>query len=46
MRYFPELTFKFDDSVDKHMRIEELLTKMSKERETRKSQDDHDDTSD
>ena len=25
MRYFPELTFKLDDSVDKHMRIEELL---------------------
>lgn len=25
MRYFPELIFKLDDSVDKHMRIEELL---------------------
>lgn len=25
MRYFPELTFKLDDAVDKHMRIEELL---------------------
>src|SRR4051812_44609534 len=25
MRYFPELKFKLDDSVDKHMRIEELL---------------------
>lgn len=46
MRYFPELTFKLDDSVDKHMRIEELLTKLGQERETRKSQDDHDDTSD
>ncbi|MCE2983991.1 MAG: ribosome-binding factor A, partial [Parachlamydia sp.] len=35
MRYFPELTFKLDDSVDKHMRIEELLGKISKEREER-----------
>lgn len=35
MRYFPELTFKLDDSVDKHMRIEELLSKISKEREAR-----------
>lgn len=35
MRYFPELTFKLDDSVDKHMRIEELLQEISKERETR-----------
>jgi ribosome-binding factor A len=35
MRYFPELTFKLDDSVDKHMRIEELLGKLSKERESR-----------
>lgn len=25
MRYFPALTFKLDDGVDKHMRIEELL---------------------
>lgn len=25
MRYFPALTFKLDDAVDKHMRIEELL---------------------
>lgn len=35
MRYFPELVFKLDDSVEKHMRIEELLGKISKERETR-----------
>lgn len=35
MRYFPELTFKLDDSVEKHMRIEELLGKISKERESR-----------
>ncbi len=35
MRYFPELTFKLDDSVDKHMRIEELLDKISQERGSR-----------
>jgi len=35
MRYFPELTFKLDDSVDKHMRIEKLLGEISAEREAR-----------
>ncbi len=35
MRYFPELTFMLDDSVDKHMRIEELLHQISKERKER-----------
>ena len=35
MRYFPALTFKLDDSVEKHMRIEKLLGKISQERETR-----------
>lgn len=35
MRYFPELSFRLDDSVDKHMRIEELLGKISQERESR-----------
>lgn len=35
MRYFPELTFKLDDSVDKHMRIEKLLGEISDERESR-----------
>lgn len=35
MRYFPELRFKLDDSVEKHMRIEELLNKISKEQESR-----------
>ncbi len=44
MRYFPELTFKLDDSVEKHMRIEELLGKLSKEREAREHSSDHDDT--
>lgn len=32
MRYFPVLTFYLDDSVDKHMRIEELLTQISKQK--------------
>ncbi|MBX9695199.1 MAG: 30S ribosome-binding factor RbfA [Cyanobacteria bacterium] len=45
MRYFPELTFRLDDSVDKHMRIEELLGKISKERESREDSDKHDDDS-
>lgn len=37
MRYFPSLTFKLDDSVDKHLRIEELLHQLSTEKKTRKS---------
>jgi ribosome-binding factor A len=35
MRYFPELQFKLDDSVDRHMRIEELLYDIENERKTR-----------
>lgn len=35
MRYFPELKFILDDSVDKHMRIQKLLTDISAERQTR-----------
>lgn len=35
MRYFPELTFKLDDSVDQHMRIEKLLGEISAERKAR-----------
>lgn len=38
MRYFPELTFKLDDSVDKHMRIEKLLGEISSERESRSNE--------
>ena len=45
MRYFPELTFKLDDSVDKHMRIEELLQEISKERESRPHIDEQSDQS-
>ena len=39
MRYFPELHFKLDDSVDRHMRIEELLSDIEKERKTRLTTD-------
>lgn len=35
MRYFPTLTFKLDDSVDKHMRIENLLSKIHDEQNAR-----------
>lgn len=35
MRYFPALSFKIDDSVEKHMRIEELLGKIAAEKDTR-----------
>lgn len=45
MRYFPALTFRLDDSVDKHMRIEELLGKISEERESRTPSEENDDTS-
>ena len=35
MRYFPELTFYLDDTVDKQMRIDKLLSEIQAERETR-----------
>jgi len=35
LRYFPELTFKLDDSVDKHMRIATLLSEISAEKKSR-----------
>lgn len=35
MRYFPELRFKLDDSVDRHMHIEEILNSIAKERQSR-----------
>lgn len=35
MRYFPALNFKLDDSVEKHMRIEELLSKIASEKDQR-----------
>lgn len=35
MRYFPALSFKLDDSVERHMRIEELLGKIASEKNQR-----------
>lgn len=40
MRYFPALTFKLDDSVDKQMRIEELLGEIRTKRESQQGEDD------
>lgn len=37
MRYFPALTFKLDDSVEKHFRIESLLNEITTERQARNS---------
>jgi ribosome-binding factor A len=44
MRFFPALKFKIDDSVDKHMRIEELLKKIHTEENSRKAKESDDDT--
>lgn len=44
MRYFPALTFRLDDSVDKHMRIEELLNEIASEKEKRSGSESDDDT--
>lgn len=35
LRYFPDLTFKLDDSVNQHMRIEQLLTEINEEQKKR-----------
>ena len=35
IRYFPELTFLLDDTVEKHIRIEEIINKIEQERTTR-----------
>lgn len=35
MRYFPALTFKIDNSVDQHMRIDALLEKIHDEERSR-----------
>lgn len=39
MRYFPALTFKLDESVDRHMRIEKLLGEITEERSGREGTD-------
>ena len=35
LRYFPELTFKLDTSLDEHMRIQAILGDIEKERNSR-----------
>lgn len=40
MRYFPNLTFKLDDSADKHLRIQSLLSEITEERESRDAHDE------
>ena len=35
MRFFPSLTFKLDDSADKQMRIDTILTQIQEERHVR-----------
>ena len=40
MRYFPNLTFRLDDSADKHLRIQSLLSEITEEREARDAHDE------
>jgi len=35
LRYFPSLTFELDTSVDKHIKIEDVLKEIKKEKENR-----------
>lgn len=46
MRYFPTLTFILDDSVEKHMRIDNILDKISAERNSRAAPTDEPATDD
>lgn len=43
MRFFPELTFRIDDTVDKHMRIEELLREIHQKDSQRQKESTKDD---
>jgi ribosome-binding factor A len=45
MRYFPALTFKIDDSVEQHIRIESLLSEIQKEQKSRAPHPDDDQSS-
>jgi ribosome-binding factor A len=45
MRYFPSLTFKLDDSVEKHIRIETLLGQIHEEQKSRKTPNDDSESS-
>lgn len=35
MHHFPELTFRLDDSVDKHIKIQKILAEIQQEQESR-----------
>jgi ribosome-binding factor A len=35
LRFFPQLTFKIDDSIEKHQRIDDLLKKIDDEKNSR-----------
>ncbi|MEC7840335.1 MAG: 30S ribosome-binding factor RbfA [Chlamydiota bacterium] len=39
LRFFPSLTFKFDDTVEKHVRISEVLKEIEDERQNRATKD-------
>lgn len=39
IRYFPTLTFKLDSAVDKHMKIEQILSEINEERLDRTKHD-------
>lgn len=41
MRYFPSLTFKIDDSVEKHEKIDKLLSQIEEEKNARKGNSSH-----
>ncbi|MFI5335060.1 MAG: 30S ribosome-binding factor RbfA [Chlamydiales bacterium] len=41
MRYFPELSFKLDDTVEEQMRIDALLHKIHEEKKARQHDDEH-----
>ncbi|HRD56120.1 MAG TPA: 30S ribosome-binding factor RbfA [Parachlamydiaceae bacterium] len=46
MRYFPTLTFKLDDSVDKHMRVATLLSEINAEKKARNEAQENESQSD
>ncbi|PJD98202.1 MAG: ribosome-binding factor A [Parachlamydia sp.] len=45
MRFFPDLNFVLDDSVDRHMRIEDLLREINDEKKLRNEEESDDDES-
>jgi ribosome-binding factor A len=40
MRYFPKLSFELDNSVDKLMKIDSILSKINKEKDNRSNSND------